>query len=80
MINGISIKSRTFFQTSIFTFLLPLKAIDRLRNKMHDRLSLLSSNFTEISAAHSSHFVWTDEPQIIVRAIEQLLNRESLIE
>ena len=73
----ISIKSQTFFNASIFTFILPLKAIDTLRNKMHDRLSLLSSNFTEISAANSSHFVWTDEPEIIVRAIEQLLNRES---
>ena len=71
----ISIKSRTFFQASIFSFLLPLKAINRLRDKMHDRLSLLSGNFTEISAAKSSHFVWTDEPEIIVRAVEQLLNK-----
>ena len=45
---------------------------------MHDRLSLLSSSFTEISAANSSHFVWTDEPEIIVRAIQQLLNNASL--
>ena len=69
----ISIKSRTFFHASIFTFLLPLKAIDRLRNKMHYHLSLLSDNFSEIPAANSSHFVWTDEPEIIVSAIEQLL-------
>ena len=70
----ISIKSRTFFHASIFTFVLPLKAIDRLRNKMHYHLSLLSHRFSEISAANSSHFVWTDEPEIIVLAIEQLLN------
>jgi pimeloyl-ACP methyl ester carboxylesterase len=70
----ISIKSRTFFHASIFTFLLPLKAIDRLRNKMHHHLSLLSSRFSEIPAANSSHFVWTDEPEIIIGAIEQLLN------
>ena len=70
----ISIKSRTFFHASIFTFLLPLKAIDRLRNKMHYHLSLLSHRFSEIPAANSSHFVWTDEPEIIVVAIEQLLN------
>ena len=70
----ISIKSRTFFHASIFTFLFPLKAIDRLRNKMHYHLSLLSNNFSEIPAANSSHFVWTDEPEIIVSAIAQLLN------
>ena len=70
----ISIKSRTFFHASIFTFVLPLKAIDRLRNKMHYHLSLLSHRFSEISAANSSHFVWTDEPEIIIGAIEQLLN------
>lgn len=35
---------------------------------------VLSNNFSEIPAANSSHFVWTDEPEIIVRAIEQLLN------
>jgi len=40
---------------------------------MHYSLSLLSSNYTEIIASKSSHFVWIDEPEIIVKAIEQLL-------
>lgn len=70
----ISIKSHTFFKPSLLTFFLPLKAIDRLRDKMHHHLSLLSDNFTEIPANNSSHFVWTDEPEIIVQAISQLLN------
>lgn len=72
----ISIKSQTFFKSSIFTLPLPLKSIDRLRDKMHHQLSLLSVNFTEISANKSSHFVWTDEPQIIVQAIAQLLDQD----
>lgn len=69
----ISIKSQTFFQSSIFTALLPLKTIDRLRDKMHHGLSTLSKDFTEISADRSSHFVWTDQPEIMVQAVRQLM-------
>ncbi|MEL7409249.1 MAG: alpha/beta hydrolase, partial [Cyanobacteria bacterium J06558_2] len=72
----ISIKSRTFFNSSIFTLLLPLARIDLLREQMHRHLSLLSDNFTAISANKSSHFVWIDEPEIILRAIAQLLNNQ----
>ncbi len=72
----ISIKSQTFFKPSLITFLFPLKTIDRLRDKMHHHLSLLSDNFTEISAANSSHFVWTDEPEIMLQAIANLLEHQ----
>lgn len=70
----ISIKSRTFFQTSIWTILLPLTAIDRLREQIHDRLARLSDRYVQITADNSSHFVWTDEPEIIVRAVERLID------
>ena len=73
----ISIKSQTFFKPSIFTTMLPRKAIDRLRDKMHDRLSLMSNNFTKISATKSSHFVWIDEPEAIVRAVQKLLDNNN---
>ena len=69
----VSIKSQTFFKPSILSWLLPIKSIDRLRDKMHYSLSLLSSNYTEIIAAKSSHFVWIDEPEIIIKAIAKLL-------
>ena len=69
----ISIKSQTFFKSSIFTLAFPLKAIDRLRDKMHHYLELLSKNLIHIPASNSSHFVWTDEPEIIVGAIGRLL-------
>ena len=72
----ISIKSQTFFKPSIFTLLFPLKAIDRLRDKMHYHLSSLSDNFSQIPASNSSHFVWTDEPEIMLQAIAQLLNSQ----
>ena len=71
----ISIKSNSFFKPSIFTAILPLKTIDKLRDKIHHHLSLLSSNYTEIPASNSSHFVWIDEPEIIVKAIAKLLNQ-----
>jgi pimeloyl-ACP methyl ester carboxylesterase len=71
----ISIKSQTFFQRSLFNFWLPLATADKLRDRMHRDLSTLSTNYTEISANRSSHFVWIDEPEIIVKAIQQLLNK-----
>ncbi|MDJ0658997.1 MAG: alpha/beta hydrolase [Crocosphaera sp.] len=68
----ISIKSKTFFNPSIFTFFLPLKATNKLRDIIHDELLKLSSNSHQILANKSSHFVWIDEPEIIIMAINQL--------
>ena len=68
----ISIKSQNFFKPSLFTIILPLKTINRLRDKMHLELSSLSDDFTKIKAERSSHFVWTDEPEIIIKAVKQL--------
>ena len=68
----ISIKSKSFFKPSILTIFLPLKTIDKLRDKIHYNLNLLSSNYIEIPANNSSHFVWIDEPEIIIQAIKRL--------
>ena len=70
----ISIKSQSFFKPSLVMNLLPLKAINKLRDKIHDSFSLLSSNYTEILASNSSHFVWLDEPEIIIQAINKIIN------
>lgn len=70
----ISIKSQTFFKPSIFSLLMPLKTINKLRDKMHGHLSLISTNYTEIMATKSSHFVWIDEPEIIISAVQKLLS------
>ncbi|MEM8831845.1 MAG: alpha/beta hydrolase, partial [Cyanobacteria bacterium P01_G01_bin.19] len=69
----ISIKSSSFFKPSVFTLLLPLKTINRLRDTIHHQLSSLSSNNTEIPATKSSHFVWIDEPEIIIQAVKRLV-------
>ena len=68
----ISIKSKSFFKPSIFTRLFPLKTINKLRDKIHYNLSLLSTNYLETPANSSSHFVWIDEPEIMIQAIRQL--------
>jgi pimeloyl-ACP methyl ester carboxylesterase len=69
----VSIKSKTFFKTRWFNCFLPLKAVDRFRDLMHANLSRLSNRYTEISAERSSHFVWTDEPELIIAAIKQII-------
>lgn len=68
----ISIKSKSFFKPSILTIFLPLKTINKLRDKIHYDLSLLSEKYIKIPANNSSHFVWIDEPEIIIEAIRQL--------
>ncbi|MFP4099592.1 hypothetical protein [Coleofasciculus sp.] len=40
---------------------------------MHAELLKLSSNCTQIAATRSGHFVWVDEPEIIVAAIQTIL-------
>lgn len=69
----VSIQSKTFFHRSWWTFVIPLRGIDRLRDRIHARLSQLSCNCRVVEAPNSSHFVWTDEPQIMVEAVRSLL-------
>jgi hypothetical protein len=70
----ISIKATTFFKSSPWNFYLPLKAADKLRDKMQIAILNLSSNSQQIQANNSSHFVWIDEPNIIISAIKQLID------
>jgi pimeloyl-ACP methyl ester carboxylesterase len=70
----ISIKSKTFLKPSIFTFLLPLKTTNKLRDNIHNELLKVSSNSIQILAKKSSHFVWIDEPEIIILAIKKLVS------
>jgi len=69
----VSIKSKTFFHRSWWTFLIPLRSIDQLRDRIHARLAQLSSRCQVVEATASSHFVWTDEPRVMVEAVRSLL-------
>ncbi len=73
----VSIKSKTFFKTTWFNFFLPLKTVDKLRDRMHKNLTRLSSQYTQIPANNSSHFVWIDEPELIVEAVKKIIEQLS---
>lgn len=71
----VSIKADSFFKPSIFTFALPLKAANQLREKMHAELLKLSTDCIQLQAPKSDHFVWVDSPEIILNAIKIILNK-----
>lgn len=71
----VSIKADSFFKPSILTFALPLKAANQLREKMHPELLKLSSDCIQLQAPKSGHFVWVDSPEVILNAIEIILNK-----
>lgn len=71
----VSIKADSFFKPSIWTFALPLKAANQLREKMHVELLKLSSDCIQLQAPKSDHFVWVDSPEVILNAIKIILNK-----
>ena len=71
----VSIKADSFFKPSIWTFVLPLKAANQLREKMHAELLKLSSDCIQLQAPKSDHFVWVDSPEVILNAIKIILNK-----
>ncbi|WP_041766123.1 alpha/beta fold hydrolase [[Leptolyngbya] sp. PCC 7376] len=68
-----SIKASSFFKPSFLTLFIPLKKANKLRDRMHQELCKLSTNCTQIEANQSGHFVWVDEPHIIINAVKKLL-------
>jgi pimeloyl-ACP methyl ester carboxylesterase len=73
--SSMSFRPRTSLEIVRELDLLLTKAqADKLRDRMHRDLSTLSTDYTEIVANRSSHFVWIDEPEIIVKAIQKLLS------
>ena len=69
------ITAKSFFKPSLFTFILPIKTIDKLRKKMHHKIMNLSNNCIQLQADKSSHFVWIDQPEIIVKAIKIIISK-----
>ncbi|BAY89989.1 MULTISPECIES: alpha/beta fold hydrolase [unclassified Tolypothrix] len=70
----VSIKAKTFFHPSLWAIFLPIKAANKLREQMHSEILNLSTNCVQIQAEKSGHFVWIDQPEIIVNAILKILN------
>ncbi len=71
----VSIKAHSFFLPSLFTRLIPLAAANRLRDRMHAQLLTLSTDCVQLPAEQSGHFVWVDQPDVIVQAVQLLLEK-----
>ncbi|MEL7349964.1 MAG: alpha/beta fold hydrolase [Cyanobacteria bacterium P01_A01_bin.116] len=75
----VNIKASHFLAPTRLTKCLPLAAADKLRNDMHTDLMALSTRCTQLPAAKSTHFVWIDQPEVIVNAVQLLLFRVAAI-
>jgi pimeloyl-ACP methyl ester carboxylesterase len=73
----INIKAATFLR-------IPLPAIfwswlmnpaDRARDQIHLALAKVSTDSQQLLAPQSSHFVWVDQPEIMVEAVEKMIDR-----
>lgn len=71
----VSIKASSFFKPTLWTELIPLRSANQLREKMHLELSTLSTDFVQLEASKTGHFVWLDRPDVIVDAVKMLLNK-----
>jgi len=69
----VSIKSSSFFKPSFWTLFIPLRGANQLRDKMHRKLGKLSTNCLQVDASKSSHFVWVDQPEIIIDAVKTVI-------
>jgi pimeloyl-ACP methyl ester carboxylesterase len=70
----ISIKSQTFLRPLLGIKFLSLPAADRVRDRIHLSLLKLSTQAQQISANNSSHFIWIDRPDLIIKAVTLLLD------
>ena len=70
-----SIKAHSFFKPSFWTIFIPLNSANQLRDKMHIELANLSTDFVQIEAERSGHFIWVDEPNLIADAVRIILDQ-----
>jgi len=71
----VSIKAQSFFKPSLWTRFIPLRQANQVRDTMHTSLSQLSDNVQVIPAPSSGHFVWIDQPEVIVEAVKIVLRQ-----
>lgn len=69
------ISVKHFLKPSLLTFFLPLKQVDEAWAKMQPELLKLSSNSKEIIAENSGHFVGIDDPEVMIKAISELIEQ-----
>jgi pimeloyl-ACP methyl ester carboxylesterase len=71
----VDIKAASFFTPTWWTWVIPLGQMNRLRDRMHDRLMQLSTQTHQINAPKSGHFVWIDQPEVTIEAVRWVLAR-----
>lgn len=71
----ITIKASSFFLPALWTLFLPIRSINRLRDQIHEELLKLSSQSELKLASRSGHFVWIDQPDVIIDAAKIVLQR-----
>jgi pimeloyl-ACP methyl ester carboxylesterase len=71
----VSIKAASFFRPSLMTRFIPLNTANQLRDRIHNDLSNLSTDFLSLDAERSGHFVWVDRPDVMLRAVQILLDK-----
>ena len=71
----VSIKANSFFKPSLWTVVIPLRGANQLREQMHIKLCNLSTDCIQLKAKNSGHFVWIDQPDVIVDAVKIVLNK-----
>ncbi|QLE59459.1 alpha/beta hydrolase [Nostoc sp. TCL26-01] len=71
----VSIKAHTFFHPSMWTTFLPIAAANDLREQMHRQILNLSTDCTQLQAHQSGHFVWIDQPEIILSAVQMIIEK-----
>jgi hypothetical protein len=73
----INIKAATFLRIplpKIFWEWL-MNPADRARDQIHLALAKVSTNTQQLFAPKSSHFVWVDQPEIMVNAVQRMIDR-----
>jgi pimeloyl-ACP methyl ester carboxylesterase len=71
----INIKAMTFLKFGWSKLSFSLKSADKLRDKIQTDLLLLSSDCEQILTDKSSHFVWIDQPEVILTAVRNMLSK-----
>jgi pimeloyl-ACP methyl ester carboxylesterase len=71
----VSIKAASFFIPAWWTRVIPLGRANQLRDRMHDRLLQVSSQSMLLAAPQSGHFVWIDQPEVMVDAVKWVRDR-----
>jgi pimeloyl-ACP methyl ester carboxylesterase len=70
----VNIKADSFFKPAWWTRCLPLQGANQLREQMHRELMNLSNICIQLQAKESSHFVWVDQPEVMIEAVQTILD------